>query len=96
VENEESIQLEDLDSVFFYTDGIIEAKNKNGEQYKLVRLIQTLIENKEKLIGEIEKSVMASVNQFTEGVPQKDDITMVLLKVRKQKADITSLNSLVL
>lgn len=96
VYKEEAVKLQELDTIFFYTDGIIEAQNKDGEQYKLGRLIQTLLDNKELGVGEIEKCVMDSVKQFTEGVPQKDDITMVLLKVTEQKADITSLNSPVL
>jgi phosphoserine phosphatase RsbU/P len=93
---EESVLLEEKDTIFFYTDGIIEAQNKAGEQYKLERLIEILLENKNLGVGEIEKKVMTSVGEFTEGVPQKDDITMVLLKISEQKADITSLNSPVL
>jgi serine phosphatase RsbU (regulator of sigma subunit) len=96
VYKEESVNLEENDSVFFYTDGIIEAQNKSGDQYKLERLVQTLLESKDYNVGEIEKSVMGSIDHFTEGAPQKDDITMVLLKIREQKADITSLNSPVL
>jgi phosphoserine phosphatase RsbU/P len=94
VYKEFSVQLNAQDIIFFYTDGIVEAQNKNGEQYKLERLIQTLLENHEKSVDEIEKSVIESVHQFTQGVPQKDDITMVLLKVSKHKTDISSLNSL--
>lgn len=93
VYQEESIRLEEDDTVFFYTDGIVEAQNKAGEQFKLERLSQTLLKHKNKGVGEIEKGVMDSVNQFTQGVPQKDDITMVLLKISQQKVDITSLNS---
>jgi len=96
VYHELSIKLEEDDTVFFYTDGIVEAQNKDGDQYKLERLSQTLLENKDQGVGEIEKRVMESVNQFTQGVPQKDDITMVLLKISEKKADITSLNSPVL
>jgi sigma-B regulation protein RsbU (phosphoserine phosphatase) len=96
VYKEESIQLSEQDTVFFYTDGIIEAENKESEQYKLQRLIDTLIENRTKGVGEIEKNVMDSINLFTEGVPQKDDITMVLLKVSTKKTEISSLNSPIL
>jgi len=83
VYKEESLQLEELDTIFFYTDGIIEARNKDGDQYKLERLIQTLLDNKFLTLGEIEKYVTSSVKQFTVGVPQRDDITMVLLRVNK-------------
>ncbi|MBB6446142.1 PP2C family protein-serine/threonine phosphatase [Bacillus benzoevorans] len=96
VYREGAVRLEEKDMIFFYTDGIIEAQNQEKEQFKLERLIQTLLENKDLEVGEIEKSVLASINLFTEGVPQKDDITMVLLKISKQKADISSLNSPVL
>lgn len=91
--HEESIQLFEHDSIFFYTDGIIEAQNKRGEQFTLVRLIETLKQNQDKNAGEIEKKVLESIHKFTEGVPQKDDMTMVFLKVGKQKVDISSLNS---
>ncbi|MEK4382129.1 PP2C family protein-serine/threonine phosphatase [Aeribacillus sp. FSL K6-2848] len=91
--HEESIQLFEHDSIFFYTDGIIEAQNKRGEQFTLARLIETLKQNQDKNAGEIEKKVLESIHKFTEGVPQKDDMTMVFLKVGKQKVDISSLNS---
>lgn len=87
------VQLSDQDTIFFYTDGIIEALNNKKEQYKLERLIQTLLENKDKCVEEIQQSVMASVEHFTEGLAQRDDITMVVLKINNQQAEITSLNS---
>ena len=93
---EETIKLENNDTVFFYTDGIIEAQNKNNEQYQLERLKTTLADNYDKGVGELEKCVMESINIFTDGVPQKDDITMVILRVSAEKSDITSLNSPIL
>lgn len=84
VYKEESVRLEELDTIFLYTDGIIEARNKEGDQYKLDRLIQTLMDNKVLSVGDIERYVIASVKQFSEGVPQKDDITMVLLRVNQK------------
>ncbi|XJZ27006.1 PP2C family protein-serine/threonine phosphatase [Bacillota bacterium Lsc_1132] len=90
---EESVHLEENDTIFFYTDGIIEAQNKKGNQYKLERLTQTLLNSKNLTVGEIQQLVFDSLKQFTEGVPQKDDITMVILRVSEKKADITSLNS---
>jgi phosphoserine phosphatase RsbU/P len=93
VYQEESIQLGEHDTIFFYTDGIVEAQNEHSEQYKLERLIGTLTDNQDKPAGELEKSVMNSIHQFTAGAPQKDDITMVILKVTDEKSDISSLNS---
>lgn len=93
---EASITLANNDTVFFYTDGIVEATNKAGEQYQLERLILTLTAHKDKAVGEIEKCVMESIQEFIQGVSQKDDITMVLLKIANEKSDITSFNSPVL
>jgi phosphoserine phosphatase RsbU/P len=96
VYQEESIQLGENDTIFFYTDGIVEAQNEMNEQYQLERLVKTLTSNQDKAAGELEKSVMNSIQHFTEGAPQKDDITMVILKVTDEKSDISSLNSPVL
>ncbi|MCM3443392.1 PP2C family protein-serine/threonine phosphatase [Metabacillus halosaccharovorans] len=93
---EESITLSNSDTVFFYTDGIVEAVDKNGEQYQLQRLMTTLTELQDKGVEEIQKGVMDSIHDFTESLPQKDDITMVILKITNEKSDITSFNSPVL
>lgn len=85
---ERAILLNELDTIFFYTDGIVEARNKNGDQYKLDRLIQILLKNKVLAVDEIERYVTDSVKQFTEGVPQRDDITMVLLRICKSTEKI--------
>lgn len=90
---EECVRLGEQDIIFFYTDGITEAQNKDGEQFQLERLIQSLLNSSNECIKEIEKCVIDSVNEFTSGIPQKDDITMVLLKINEDKTDISSFNS---
>lgn len=90
---EKQVHLHRGDCVFFYTDGIIEAQNKRGEQYKLYRLIDVLLQHSDKSVHEIEQMVVNSTNEFTEGMLQKDDITMVILKVGKDKANISSFSS---
>ena len=77
---EASCHLEDDDLVFFYTDGIIEAKNKNGEQYNKKRLVEILIKNVDMNVKKIELAIINSIQYFTENSEQRDDITMVLLK----------------
>jgi serine phosphatase RsbU (regulator of sigma subunit) len=93
VYKEEAITLKNNDTVFFYTDGIVEAQNNEGEQYQLERLTNTLKNNQNSDVGEIEKSVIDSVYEFMNGTAQKDDITMVVLKLIYEKSNITSLNS---
>ncbi len=76
----EEIKLKDSDTVFFYTDGIIEAENKNKEQFKLARLKKVLTEKECCNAHQIEKKVIQELQNYIEEVPQKDDITMIILK----------------
>lgn len=93
VYKEEEIILTEGDLVFLYTDGIVEAINKEGEMYKVDRLQEQLKSVLTKNVKEIEDSVIVNLNKFTEGMPQKDDITMVILKVGKETTDISSYNA---
>jgi sigma-B regulation protein RsbU (phosphoserine phosphatase) len=77
----QSLQLEKEDLVFFYTDGIVEAQSKDGEFYKLERLEAVLTQNWRLHAEDIQTKVMERLDEFTDGLPQKDDITMVILKV---------------
>lgn len=90
---ENSIELDNEDFVLFYTDGIVEAQNEEGEMYRMDRLCNILMKSYIYDIHDIEKSIIQSLNMFTEGVPQRDDITMVLLRVSHEKTNITSYNS---
>ena len=93
---EHQMTLHMNDTIFFYTDGIVEAQNDKGEQFQLERLIETLALHKDENADSIEEHVMDSIKAFTKDLPQKDDITMVLLKIGEDKSDIMSLNSPVL
>jgi phosphoserine phosphatase RsbU/P len=72
------------DSIFFYTDGIIEMRNAKNEQYGEKRLLDTLLlENSSPKI--ILNKIVDSACQFSgiikdEEIP--DDITMALLKIK--------------
>ena len=83
------IQLKDHDLVFFYTDGIVEAKNRMGEMFKRDRLVHLLEEYWEQGASDIEKNIIDSISQFTQGLPYRDDITMVTLKIRNGKSVLT-------
>ncbi|WP_284036400.1 PP2C family protein-serine/threonine phosphatase [Neobacillus sp. 114] len=92
--HEEKITLSEGDVVCLYTDGIIEALNRKGELYKKERLEEVLKQHVDKSASEIEGEVINSVMEFTEKLPQKDDITMVVLKVGEESTDIYGSNSL--
>ncbi|MFD2372147.1 PP2C family protein-serine/threonine phosphatase [Brevibacillus sp. GCM10020057] len=87
VYQEKQLRLLEGDTLFFYTDGIVEAQNGKGEMFQIERLNETLIQNAHKTASELETIVIETLTSFTEGSPQRDDITMVILKVGKGRDD---------
>lgn len=77
---EHTLMLEPGDEIFLYTDGVVEASNRDEELYGDDRLRDFVNEH----IGEDAKtlceSVKNDVDRFYEGVPQFDDITELSLK----------------
>jgi len=75
------IMLKPGESIFFYTDGVTEAFNKDNEEYKESRLEKVLMEKNTQSANEIVRQVFEDVQIFTNGVEQSDDITCLALKV---------------
>ncbi|SER18538.1 sigma-B regulation protein RsbU (phosphoserine phosphatase) [Gracilibacillus ureilyticus] len=86
VYKQSAVYLDGEDVLFFYTDGITEAQNQSGDMYRLTRLQQVLLENAHLDVKTLEEAVEQSVIEFTRGLPQKDDITMVTMKVNRVNA----------
>lgn len=82
--SEGSVQLEEGDKLFLYTDGVPEATNANNELYGNNRLCQCLNENKDTTPEELLKRVKGDVDMFVGDVPQFDDITMLCLEFKKR------------
>ncbi|MGK5093097.1 PP2C family protein-serine/threonine phosphatase [Deltaproteobacteria bacterium TL4] len=77
---ESSMQLEDNDLLFFYTDGLIECENREGEMMGEKRLKRWLCEfhkmNVPSLVGKVVEQSLA----FYNNQPAADDITIVALR----------------
>jgi sigma-B regulation protein RsbU (phosphoserine phosphatase) len=74
------IILQRGDVIFLYTDGVTEAVNRREELFSEARLIQELVAMKGKSIQEIVADLMAKVGSFSAGVPQADDITLMVIR----------------
>ena len=75
------IQLEMGDRLLLYTDGVVEAHNRSDELYGEERL-QKIVDDTCDLPGkEAMERIFADVSDYATGVPQFDDITMVVLTV---------------
>jgi len=66
------------DAVVLYTDGVTEAGNARVGDYGINRLTASITAAPRKA-GELLAHVEADLNAFTEGAPQQDDVTFLVL-----------------
>ena len=77
--SENSIVLEPGDKLFAYTDGVVEATNKDKELYGENRLADFLNEHQDDDARTTCELVKENVDEFYKGVAQFDDITEMSL-----------------
>jgi phosphoserine phosphatase RsbU/P len=78
--DEASVTLLSGDVLVMYTDGVSEAMNQNNDQFTEERLEVILQESIHLSAKEIIQKVQQSLELHTQGSPQSDDITMLVLK----------------
>lgn len=76
--DEKSIKLGRGDKVLFYTDGITEAKDKQGREFGIESVIEIINEHKENILNEINNNIVT--HSWGE---QHDDFALVLMEVIK-------------
>jgi len=69
------------DRLFFYTDGITEARDKKGDEFGTKRLKDLLLTQDGEAIFD---SIKSEIFSFTKGLSQFDDITLILLTIGKK------------
>lgn len=79
--HQEKIRLGAGDAVLFCTDGIIEARNRKGEEFELERLAKICAASKTRMAGDLLALVFEAVDQFTAGARQHDDMTAAVLHI---------------
>ena len=78
---EKSLLLKNEDSLFFYTDGLIEAADASGEEFGMKRLEALLVEEREPGLDRMLADIESAVNKHRGGIEAADDATMMLLKI---------------
>ena len=78
----QEMQLKPGDALFLYTDGVTEAQNHQQDYWGEDSLLNTLRNAPSGVsMHELTDLVLKSVNDFTEGAVQNDDITILCLRV---------------
>jgi hypothetical protein len=73
------VRVEPGDALILYTDGLVEARNKEKE-YGVTRLRAKVRDLGDRPAAEIAAGIIASVEAFTGGRAQRDDVTLVVVK----------------
>jgi sigma-B regulation protein RsbU (phosphoserine phosphatase) len=76
----ESFVLQPGESLFLYTDGVTEAMNGREELFSDERLKGEIILLRGKTVYETIQAVIKGIVSFCGGVPQSDDITMMMIQ----------------
>ena len=81
---EKQVHIEPGTSIIFYTDGVIEAMDTGGELFGFPRLKEAVLKYRHYEPHDMVDRILAEVAVFTEGAPQSDDITVVVIQHHHQ------------
>ena len=79
-----TINLQNDDIVFMYTDGLVEAMDEQEEEFGEERLQKILLDNMDKSAEKVMQLVINGVNNHIKGARLEDDFTLLVLKKAKQ------------
>jgi serine phosphatase RsbU (regulator of sigma subunit) len=77
------IQLEPDDTLLLFTDGVIEAEDKNRNLFGHAHLMDTFIQHANASLDAVQSAILGAVEKFSEGLRQSDDITLLLVRYRR-------------
>ena len=88
--------LDKGDIIILYTDGITEAIDENGEFFGEERLLQTANSVEYSSVKELQLNIKQQVKEFTKGMAQSDDMTMLVFKFNSDSAEKDSYKGIAL
>ena len=75
------VKLKKMDILLLYSDGIIEATNKKGEEFGIERLVEQIGISNELSSQQIVQQVCQSLSDFLHDKPLHDDLSLAIAKV---------------
>ncbi|MBO4839296.1 MAG: SpoIIE family protein phosphatase [Lachnospiraceae bacterium] len=83
---EYELQLEPGGKLFLYTDGLPEATDREDHLYGTAQMLEALARAETRTPREVLEAVTDAVEDFADGAPQADDLTMLCLEYRGPEA----------
>ncbi len=69
------------DCFVFYSDGVSEAMNSQGEEFTVVRLMEIVKATRDQTAANIVQAILQGVEAHRAGFPPNDDMTMVVVRI---------------
>lgn len=74
------VQMEPGDTLFLFTDGVVESRSPSGAEYGEARLTQTLTRNGSRSPRELIHACLDDLSAFRSGTPLADDLTVMVVR----------------
>ena len=88
-------QLQPGDVFVLYTDGLVESRSENGDEYGYERLLDALAENRHEDAFELHNALVRDLNGFVVDGQYGDDMTIVIMKWHGAASVAPELTSLI-
>ncbi|MBZ5702534.1 MAG: SpoIIE family protein phosphatase [Acidobacteriia bacterium] len=80
------VKLEPNDTLVLFSDGVTEAMDPEDNMYGVPRLQEVLAGQQDAPLEQMQKAVLESVENFSRGARQADDLTLLLVRYRAAHA----------
>src|SRR6266478_4881092 len=84
------LKLQPGDTLVLFSDGVTEAMDPDEQLFGVPRLREVLERNISTELEQIQKTVLESVENFTRGAHQADDVTLLIVRYRATAAAVTT------
>ena len=71
------------DLLVLYSDGVVEAENRAGEQFDEGRILAAVRENSDRSSAEIRREILSRVHAFLDKEQAQDDLTLIVARIRR-------------
>jgi sigma-B regulation protein RsbU (phosphoserine phosphatase) len=79
-----SVKLDPDDTLVLFSDGVTEAMDPDQEMFGRTGLLEALKDQQNPPLDQLQKTILDSVETFTRGASQADDITVLLVQYRAE------------
>jgi sigma-B regulation protein RsbU (phosphoserine phosphatase) len=84
------LKLEPGDTLVLFSDGVTEAMDPDEQLYGIPRLREALTGAAELPLDQLKKRILESVENFTRGARQADDLTLLLVRYKAAEMKATT------